>query len=102
MDPKIKNTYRDLCMMRDRIHGMTIKEIAAVWGCTARTASNRINATASECMRQAMEQTQGDPDHPSTPRFTVEEFTLDPRAAMVAIMEEHIAAIEERFPDVRT
>ncbi len=102
MDRKIKDDYRDLCMMRDRIHGMTLKEIAMVWGCTVRTASSRINKVASECMRQAMEQTQGDPDHPAAVRFTVEEFTKDPRGAMVAIMEEHIAGIEERFPDVRT
>lgn len=98
MEKVIKDTYRDLCMMRDRINGASLKEVALAWGCTTRTASRHIKLTASECMRQAMEQTQGDPDHPSTPRFTVEEFTKDPRAAMVAIMEEHISRLEKQFP----
>jgi hypothetical protein len=96
-DKKIKDEYRDLRMMQDRIDGQLIETISAAWGCTVRTARSHIKATASECMRQAMEQTQGDPDHPSSPRFTIEEFTKDPRAAMVAIMRSHIAAIEEKY-----
>lgn len=101
MDKKIIDDYRDLCMMRDRIGGASIQEVATVWGCTVRTASRHIKAVASECMRQAMEQTQGDPDHPSTPRFTVEDFTKDPRAAMVAIMGELIKRIEKTYPGVK-
>lgn len=101
MDQSIKKDYNKLLMTRDRIRGATIKEIGEMWGVTARTASRYVNATASECMRKAMEQTQGDPDHPSTPRFTVEEFTTDPRAAMVAILLEHITAVERQFPGVK-
>jgi hypothetical protein len=52
-------------------------------------------------MRQAMEQTQGDPDHPATMRFTLEEFTRDPRFAMAAIMRSHLAKIEEQFPELQ-
>lgn len=100
-DKKIKNDYRDLRMMQDQIDGHPTETIAAAWGCTVRTARSHIKATASECMRQAMEQTQGDPDHPSTPRFTLEEFTKDPRAAMVGIMQTHIAAIEEKYPGIQ-
>lgn len=98
---QIHNDYRDLRMMKDRMEGVSLKEIALAWGCTVRTASKHIQTVASECMRQAMEQTQGDPDHPSTPRFTVEEFTKDPRGAMIAIMNGHLKTIEERFPDVK-
>ena len=100
-DKKIKNDYCDLRMMQDQIDGHPTETIAAAWGCTVRTARSHIKATASECMRQAMEQTQGDPDHPSTPRFTLEEFTKDPRAAMVGIMQTHIAAIEEKYPGIQ-
>lgn len=100
-DKKIENDYRDLRMMQDQIDGHPIETIAAAWGCTVRTARSHIKATASEMMRQAMEQTQGDPDHPSTPRFTIEEFTKDPRAAMVALMRTHIAAIEEKYSDLQ-
>lgn len=101
MDKKIKQEYNRHLMTRDRISGATVKEIAEMYGVTASTAGRYINAVASECMRQAMAQTQGDPDHPSTPRFTVEEFTTDPRAAMVAILLEHITAIERKFPGVK-
>ena len=88
-------------MFRDRMRGESLKEVADIWGCTVRFASRHINAVASECMRQAMEQTQGDPDHPSTPRFTVEDFTKDPRAAMVAIMDELIERIEKQYPGIK-
>jgi hypothetical protein len=100
-DKKLKEDYRDLRMMQDQIDGHPIEAISAAWGCTVRTARAHIKATASECMRQAMEQTQGDPDHPSTPRFKLEEFTKDPRSAMVAIMRNHIAAIEEKYPGLQ-
>jgi len=100
-DKKTKDDYRDLRMMQDRIDGHPIAAIACAWGCTVRTASAHIKAIASECMRQAMTQTQGDPEHPATPRFTLEEFTTDPRSAMVAIMRSHIAAIEEKYPGVQ-
>ncbi len=100
-DKKLKNDYRDLCMTRDTINGLSLKEVAAVWGCTPRTATIHVKAMASECMRKAMEQTQGDPDHPSTPRFTLEEFTRDPREAMIAILTTLIAQIEEQYPDIQ-
>ena len=100
-DKKVRDDYRDLRMMQDQIDGHSIETISAAWGLTVRTARARIKAIASECMRQAMEQTQGDPDHPSTTRFTLEEFTLDPRSAMVGIMRTHIAAIEEKYPGVQ-
>ena len=100
-DEKVKRDYRDLRMMQDTTDGHPVKEIAAAWGITPATAGKRIKAVASECMRQAMEQTQGDPDHPSTPRWTLEEFTRDPRAAMLAIMRGHIAAIEERYKGIQ-
>lgn len=98
---KIKQEYTKFLMMRDRLRGMTIKEIASTWGVTPSSASRYVNAVASECMRIAMAQTQGDPEHPSTPRFTVEDFTNDPRAAMVAIMEEQITKLEKNYPDVK-
>lgn len=101
MDKQVKLTYRNLCMMRDRIHGLTVREIASVWGVSVRVVSSGINRVASGCMRDAMTQTQGDPEHPATPRFTVEEFTTDPRGAMVAIMEERISKIEELYPSVK-
>lgn len=100
-DKKLKNDYRDLCMLRDRLNGLSMQEISAVWGTTVRTASTHVKAMASECMRKAMEQTQGDPDHPSTPRFTLEEFTRDPREAMIAILTTLIAQIEEQYPDIQ-
>lgn len=98
MNKKIRDDYRDLCMMRDAIAGEDMQTIAMAWGCTVRTASSRIRRTASEMMRQAMEQTQGDPDHPASSRFTLEEFTADPRGAMVAIMRGHIETIERDYP----
>ncbi len=101
VDKKIQDDYRDLRMMQDKIDGHPAETIAAAWGCTVRRARSRVKAMASECMRQAMEQTQGDPDHPSSPRFTLEEFTKDPRAAMVAVMRTHIAAIEEKYPGLQ-
>ncbi len=100
-DNNVQVHYNKFLMMRDRIGGMTVKEVAVTWGVTASTAGRYINAVASDCMREAMTQTQGDPDHPSTPRFTIEEFTTDPRAAMVAIMEEHIKTIEAKCPGVK-
>jgi hypothetical protein len=100
-DNKVKAHYNRFLMMRDRINGATVKEIAVTWGVTASTAGRYINGVASDCMREAMTQTQGDPDHPSTPRFTIEEFTTDPRAAMVAIMEDHIRALETKCPGVK-
>jgi hypothetical protein len=99
-DKKIQAHYNDLQMMRDKLAGSSVGEIAAAWGCTKRTAHARIKSIASECMRQAMEQTQGDPDHPATQRFTLEDFTRDPRAAMEGIMRSHIAAIEERYREI--
>lgn len=100
-DKNIKAHYTDLRMMQDKLDGHDVATIAAAWGCTKRVAHAHIKAIASECMRQAMEQTQADPDHPSTQRFTLEDFTRDPRAAMAAIMRSHIAAIEERYQDTQ-
>jgi len=100
-DKKIADDYRDLRMMQDKIDGHPIAHIATAWGCSNRVAMSHVKATASECMRQAMEQTQGDPDHPAVSRFTLEEFTKDPRAAMVAIMRSHIAAIEEKYKEIQ-
>ena len=100
-DKKARDEYRDLCMMRDRLAGHTFKEIGAAWGCTERTASAHVRKMASECMRQAMTETRGDPEHPAPGSFTVEKFTADPRACMTEIMERWIAAIEERWPEVQ-
>ena len=100
-DKKTATDYRDLRMMQDTIDGHPMEHIAVAWGCSKRVASSHVKAIASECMRQAMEQTQGDPDHPAITRFTVEEFTRDPRAAMVGIMRSHIAAIEEKYREIQ-
>lgn len=101
MDCKIRREYKKLIMTRERVRGLTVKEIAAAYGVTPRQAGSWINACASDCMRDAMRQTQGDPDHPATVRFTVEEFTTDPRGAMIAILEEKITKVETLFPNVK-
>jgi hypothetical protein len=101
MDPKIVNEYRSLLMMRECLAGELVKDIAARYGVTARTASQRIKAAATACMREAMRQTQGDPEHPATVRFTVEEFTADPREAMDAMMRTFINVIETRYPQIK-
>ena len=94
----LQNDYRDLCMLRDRMQGESVKAISMAWGCTVRTANNHLKSTASEMMRQVFVATQGDPEHPSNPRWTIEEFTGDPRACLVLMTATHIDNLERAYP----
>jgi len=93
----LQDDYRDLCILRDRLAGCTVKEIALLWGCTVRVANNRIKAAAAEMMREVFKATQGDPDHPASPRWTIEEFTADPRACLVLMTTYHIDKLRETY-----
>ena len=93
-----RDRYRDLNMMHAVMVGRTYKEVAQTYGLSPRTCSMRVKTIASEMMREAMQQTQGDPDHPATVRWTVEEFTRDPRGCMVAMMKHHTELLEKQFP----
>ena len=103
LNPKLRDEYRDLLMMRTLIGGKTMAGVAEQYGLSRRTASRRVRDMASEMMRRAMESTVGDMDHPGADkaRFTVVEFTADPRAAMVILMHETIAKLEEQYPALK-
>lgn len=98
----MRDHYRDLCMMRDVCNGVDYKSVAMVWGCTVRTARGHVRSVAMEMMRLAMVNTQGIPEHPAEARFRIEEFTADPRACMVSMMNDEIRKLETRFPDLVT
>jgi hypothetical protein len=98
---ELRNDYRDLCMLRDMLCGHTTKEIALMWGCTTRTALKHIRATGSEMMRQVFVATQGDPEHPGTSRWTIEEFTANPRSCLVAMTFTHIENLEKQYPALK-
>lgn len=97
----LQNDYRDLCMLRDMLEGENAKAIAMAWGCTSRTATSHIKAMGSEMMRQVFVATQGDPEHPSTPRWTLEEFTADPRACLASMTATHIDNLERAYPSLK-
>lgn len=94
----VRDLYRDLQMMQAMTLGHSYKDVASNYGVSARTCSRRVKDIASECMRQAMEQTQGDPDHPAQVRWTVEEFCADSRGCMVVMMKHHIEQLEGEHP----
>lgn len=98
----LTDDYRDLRMLRDSMRGMPMKEIALVWGTTVRTANNHIKAMASDMMRAVFVATQGDIEHPSSPRWTIEEFTSDPRSCLIAMTDTHIENIERTYPRIKT
>lgn len=98
----VRDQYRDLLMMQAITLGHPYKEVAAKYAISPRTCSRRVKDIASECMRQAMEQTQGDPDHPAAVRWTVEEFCADSRGCMVAMMKHHISKLEGEHPGLTT
>ena len=93
--------YRDLCMLRDMMRGHSVKEIALMMGCTTRTASIHIKTMASNMMREAFVNTQGDPEHPANPRWTLEEFSHDPRGCLIAMTDMHIENIEKTYPRIK-
>lgn len=101
LDAKLADEFRDLVMMREVMEGMSIKYVAACHGISPRTCRRRVQLIGSEMMRRVMEATQGDPDHPANARWTVEEFTADPRGCMHAMMMDTIRKIETRFPLLR-
>ena len=100
-DAKLRDAYRDLCMMREKVGGAEFKAIGLVYGVSTRTASMRVRNIASEMMRKAMQNTQADPDHPTPARFTVHEFTSDPKGCMVAMMNDEIVRLEELYPALK-
>lgn len=93
----VRDRYRDLLMMREVSLGAKFKDVAATYGLSPRTVSMRVKTMASEMMREAMTQTQGDPNHPAEVRWTVEEFTRDPRGCMNAMMKHHIELLEHEW-----
>jgi len=102
LDAKLRDEHRDLLMMRDVMEGKAIKYVAACHGISPRTARRRVQLIGSEMMRRVMESTQSDPDHPASARWTVEEFTADPRGCMHAMMMDTLRTIEARFPLLTT
>jgi transposase len=98
---KVRDLYRDLQMMHAIMQGHAYTKVAATYGVSPRTCSRRVKDIASECMRQAMEQTQGDPDHPAAVRWTVEEFCADSRGCMIAMMKHHMEQLEGEHPGLR-
>lgn len=95
------NDYRDLRILRERMEGKPVKSLAMVWGCSVRTINSHLKATASEMMRQVFVATQGDPEHPSSPRWTIEEFTADPRDCLKSMTLSHIENLERSYPDLK-
>jgi len=95
---KLRDDYRDLCMLREQLQGEHIKAIAMAWGCTTRTANKHIKAMASEMMREVFVNVQGDPEHPAVARWTVEDFTTDPRGCLVAMTRTQIEKLEATYP----
>lgn len=97
---KVRDLHRDLLMMQHITLGHPYKQVAASYGVSPRTCSRRVKDIASEMMRQAMEQTQGDPDHPAQVRWTVEEFCADSRGCMMVMMKHHLAELEREHPQL--
>jgi len=97
----LTDDYRDLCMLRDMLSGASVKEIALMWGCTARTASTHIKTMGSDMMRAVFVAVQGDPEHPAEPRWTLEEFTKDPRGCLVSMTNTYIENIERQYPLIK-
>ena len=97
---KVRDLHRDLQMMHAIMQGHAYTKVAASFGVSPRTCSRRVKDIASEMMRQAMEQTQGDPDHPAQVRWTVEQFCADSRACMIVMMKHHIEQLEGEHPQL--
>ena len=98
LDAKLRDEYRDLQMMEQVMEGAPIKSVAELYAVSPRTCRNRVNTIASEMMRRVMVSTQGDPEHPATVRFTVEEFTNNPRGCLQSMMHDTIRELEKQFP----
>lgn len=96
-NPEILAEYTDLLMLAQRLRGMDYKQIGTIFGISPREADVRIEAIASECMRQAMEATRGDPNHPQKGLFALEDFSSDPRKCMQVMMERRLKIIEDRY-----
>lgn len=101
LNAKLRDEYRDLQMMEQVMEGAPIKSVAELYGVSPRLCRARVNTIASEMMRRVMLNTQGDPDHPSTVRFTVEEFTNNPRGCLQSMLQDSIREIENQFPMLR-
>lgn len=95
---QLRAEYRDLCMLRDTLAGTPMRGIAHLWGCTVRTANKHVKAMASEMMREVFVNVQGDPEHPAQTRWTVEDFTQDPRGCLVAMTRTQIERLEQSYP----
>jgi hypothetical protein len=101
LDAKLRDQHRDLKMMREVMGGRAIANVASDYGLSPRTCRNRVNTIGTTMMRAVMAATQGDPEHPSTVRFTVEEFTNNPRGCLKAMMDDTIRELEQQFPALK-
>jgi len=97
----LRDDYRDLCMLRDMLRGHSTKELALKWDCTPRTVNRHIKQMSFNMMRSVFRSIQGDPEHPSTPRWTVEEFCNDSRGCLITMTDTHIAGIERTYPRIK-
>ena len=91
---KSKDVYRKLRMVRDRLNGDDYETIGQRYGHTPRNAKRIIKTLGWDMIRQAMEQTKGDPEHPGEKRFTLDDFNTDSKRCMAEITGHHIEQLE--------
>lgn len=96
-DEQVLGEYTDLLMLKQRLRGLDHQQIGQIFDLSSVAVEARIEAIASECMREAMEATRGDPAHPQPGLFKLEDFSADPRQCMQVMMERRLNAIETRF-----
>lgn len=97
----LRQHYRDLKMMAQIINGFDYKAIAMLWGVSVAVAMERVKSVAFEIMRIVMANVKANPDHPAPARWTVDEFTKDPRGCMVAMMRDEIRKLEAEWPELK-
>ena len=95
---KTAEQYKNLCMLRDRMHGGTSPWLAERYGVSSRASVRRCRKTFIGLQIMVMENVKADPDGPREGCFTLDEFNKDPQKCRMEMLTALLGQLERAYP----
>ena len=95
---KTAEQYKNLSMLRDRMHGGTSPWLAVRYGISSRSVVRRCRKTFIELQVMVMENVKADPAGPREGCFTLDDFNRDPQKCRMATLDKLLTQLERSYP----
>jgi len=103
IDPpkKTAEQYKNLCMLRDRMHGGTTPFLAERYDLSGRAVVRRCKQTFIGLQVMVMENVKADPAGPREGCFTLDDFNRDPQKCRMETLTNLLEQLEQAYPTLK-